>query len=61
MMNTFRISRWTLPLLVLVLLLFSASAAYGFVWYSQVRAETKYKEMIYAISKTMGEHPSCLD
>ncbi len=61
MMNKIRIGRWTLPLLVMILLLFSASAAYGFVWYSQVRADTRYQEMIYNISKTMGEHPSCLD
>ncbi len=61
MMNRFRIGRWTLPLLVLVLLVFSASAAYGYVWYSQVRADTAYQEMIYNIGKSMGETPGCLD
>ncbi len=46
---------------VLALLLAVAAGAYGFVWWSEVRAATEYREMIYNISKAMGDIPACLD
>ncbi len=61
MKTRIRLSRWTLPLLVLAALMASASVSYGYAWFAKLRAEDEYKQMIYNISMTMGEHPSCID
>ena len=61
MMTKIRITRWALPLLVLVLLTLSASAAYGFVWYSQIQSDIEYKQMIHNLGMPHGEGMGCLD
>ncbi|MCZ6729116.1 MAG: hypothetical protein O7C61_05355 [SAR324 cluster bacterium] len=61
MITKIRITRWALPLLVLVLLTLSASAAYGYVWYSQVQADIEYKKMIHNLGMPQGEGMGCLD
>lgn len=64
MISKFRISRCTVPLLVLVLLVLlalSASAAYGFVWYSQAQADIEYKRMIHNMGMPQGEGMGCMD
>ena len=61
MISKFRIPRCTVPLLVLVLLALSASAAYGFVWYSQAQADIEYKRMIHNMGMPQGEGMGCMD
>ena len=56
-MNTLTTSRRVrISLTTLALLLLTASVSYGFIWVSNLREEDEYRQMIYNISKAMGEN-----
>lgn len=48
-------------LLVLGLLVIVAGASFGFALWKEAQAANEYRTMIFNISKTMGEHPGCMD
>lgn len=57
----FRILALRRKLVVLTLLLCVASLSYGFAMWKEAQAGAEYRQMIYDISKAMGESPGCMD
>ncbi len=46
---------------MLALVLFTSAVSYGFVWQAEVHERDQYRQMIYDISKAMGENEPCFE